>query len=261
MSEQSTIEWTQSTWNPVTGCTEVSLGCDHCYARVFAERFRGVPGHPFEQGFDIKLWPERLTLPMQWKKPRRIFLCSMSDLFHKEVPDAFILTVFMTMMQACQHTYQVLTKRPSRLINTSLLAQILVHMGGTWPRHIWLGVSVERQDYIWRVDQLRSIPAPLRFISAEPLLGPLALDLEGIAWVIAGAESGYGARPMNEDWVRGIRDQCLATGTALFYKQNVVKGRKLSLPALDGMYWHQFPQEEMIHEHEQQSPSQGPGRG
>src|SRR5579859_2630288 len=205
MSNTSTIEWTESTWNPVTGCTEVSPGCDHCYARTFAERFRGVPNHPYEQGFDLKLWPDRLELPLSWKKPRRIFVNSMSDLFHKDVPDDFILGVFSTMALANQHTYQVLTKCPSRLVNTDLTSKIVKWLG-YWPQHIWLGVSVENQDYAWRVDALRRVVSPVRFISAEPLLGPLELDLHGISWLIAGAESGHGARPMDEDWVRGLRD-------------------------------------------------------
>jgi protein gp37 len=241
MAKSSTIEWTQSTWNGVTGCTEVSPGCARCYARTFAERFRGVPGHPYEQGFDLKLWPSRLDLPTKWKEPRRIFVNSMSDLFHKDVPDDFILEVFRTMTErAPWHIYQVLTKRPSRLVHTRLLRGLL-SLAGEWPSHIWLGVSVETNAYLWRIDKLRAIPAPVRFLSCEPLLGPLDLDLSGIRWVIAGAESGHGARPMEEDWVRGIRDQCQAAQVAFFYKQNAMHGRKLPLPLLDGMRWQQFP--------------------
>ena len=176
MSDKSNIEWTNATWNPITGCTQVSPGCDHCYALTFAERFRGVSGHPYEQGFDLKLWPERLNLPYKWKKPRRIFVNSMSYLFHKEVPDSFILEVFQTMIRANWHIYQVLTKRPSRLVNTGLTEKIMhaifSHNGSMyWPGHIWLGVSVETIEYAWRVDALRKIPAAIRFISAEPLLG------------------------------------------------------------------------------------------
>lgn len=241
MSDQSLIEWTDATWNPVTGCTEVSPGCDHCYARTFAERFRGTPAHPYEQGFDLKVWPARLTLPATWKSPRRIFTNSMSDLFHMRVPDAFILQVFETMARlAPQHIYQVLTKRPSRLVNTSLLTQIEECIG-PWPAHIWLGVSVETNAYRWRTDVLRGIPSPVRFVSAEPLLGNLTLNLSGISWVIAGAESGHGARPMDEDWVRALRDQCTANGCAFFYKQNAVRGRKVPLPTLDGKQWVEFP--------------------
>ncbi|MBV9688379.1 MAG: phage Gp37/Gp68 family protein [Ktedonobacteraceae bacterium] len=243
MSEKSSIEWTEATWNPVTGCTEVSPGCDHCYARTLAERFRGTTGHPYQQGFDLRLWPERLDAPTRWKRPRLIFVNSMSDLFHKDIPDDFIVQVFCTMAhRAPQHTYQVLTKRPSRLVNTSLLAQIKEAIG-SWPAHIWLGTSVETQDYTWRVDALRCMPAAVKFISAEPLLGPISFDLDGIAWVIVGAESGHGVRPMNEDWVRSLRDQALATGVALFYKQNALGGRKLPLPLLDGERWQQFPAE------------------
>jgi protein gp37 len=241
MSEKSTIEWTDASWNPSTGCTEVSPGCDHCYARTFAERFRGVKGHPYAQGFDLRLWPARLEYPVKWKAPRRIFVNSMSDLLHKDVPDAFILEVFRTMTErAPWHIYQVLTKRPSRLTNTGLLSDIL-SIAGAWPSHIWLGVSVETNAYRWRIEKLRSVPAPIRFLSCEPLLGPLDLDLSGIGWVIAGAESGHGARPMDEDWVRGIRDQCAAAGVAFFYKQNAVQGRKIPLPELDGTVWRQFP--------------------
>lgn len=245
MPGNTSIEWANKTWNPVTGCTEVSPGCDHCYARVFAERWRGTPGHSYEQGFDLKLWPDRLTLPVAWKKPCRIFTNSMSDLFHRDVPDAFILQVFETMAKlAPWHTYQVLTKRPSRLINTTLLSQILERIGGAWPRHIWLGTSVESSQYTWRVDALRQVGVPIGFISAEPLLEALYLNLSGIAWVITGAESGHGARPMDEQWVRLLRDQCIEAQVAFFYKQNAVHGRKLPLPLLDGRQWIQFPDEQ-----------------
>lgn len=253
MGQKSSIEWTStfnsdgtitqgSTWNPVTGCTEVSPGCDHCYARVFAERWRGTANHPYEQGFDLRLWPDRLTLPASWKKPRRIFVNSMSDLFHRSVPDSFVVQAFETMaMLAPHHTYQVLTKRPSRLVNTRLFTQILDRIGA-WPAHIWLGVSVESSAYTWRVDALRRVPVPVRFISAEPLLGPLEdLDLSEIAWLIAGSESGRGARPMEDDWVRGLRDLCVQSGVAFFFKQRTVNGKKVSLPILDGRQWLQFP--------------------
>jgi protein gp37 len=241
MSNTSTIEWTSATWNPVTGCTKVSPGCDHCYAETFAERFRGVPGHPYEQGFDLKLWPERLGLPLIWKKPRKIFVNSMSDLFHKDVPDDFIVAVFKTMALANQHIYQVLTKRPSRLVNAGL-SKLIEQAIGNWPAHIWLGVSVESNEYRWRIASLRRVPAPVRFLSCEPLLGPLSLNLDGIRWVIAGAESGHGARPMQEDWVRNIRDRCIACEVAFFYKQNATSsGHKIPLPALDGRVWNEFP--------------------
>lgn len=237
----TTIEWTDKTWNPITGCTEVSPGCDRCYARTFAERWRGTPGHPYEQGFDLKMWPARLALPSSWKSPHRIFVNSMSDILHQGVPDDFILQIFEVMArQAPHHIYQVLTKRPSRLINTSLLSQILDRIG-PWPAHIWLGVSVESSAYAWRVDALRRVPAPVRFISAEPLLAPVVLDLSGIAWVITGAESGHGARPMDDDWVRALRDQCVAQDIKFFFKQRAVHGKKVPLPMLDGQQWVQLP--------------------
>lgn len=240
MSDKSPIEWTDATWNPVTGCTEVSPGCDHCYAKVFAERFRGVPGHHFEQGFDLKLWPGRLDYPLKWKKPRRIFVNSMSDLFHKDVPDAFVLQVAETMLEAHWHTYQVLTKRPSRMRRlVPLLSQVF---GSHWPEHIWFGVSVESPQYLWRVDELRRVPAPVRFISAEPLLGSLvSIDLTGIQWLIAGGESGRGFRQCDPVWIRELRDRCVASEIPFFFKQwggltHGVGGRML-----DGQTWNEFP--------------------
>lgn len=247
MSDKSTIEWTDATWNPVTGCTRVSPGCDHCYALTFAERFRGVRGHPYEQGFDLKLWPERLDLPRTWKKPRRIFVNSMSDLFHKDVPNDFILDVFETMTLADQHIYQVLTKRPSRLINTGLIEKItekifLLTGSPDWPKHIWLGVSVETSEYAWRVDALRKIPAAVRFISAEPLLGPLnAVRLTGIHWLISGGESGIGHRPCNPDWVRDLRDRCKQEGVSFFHKQWGGRTPKAGGRLLDGRTWDELP--------------------
>lgn len=231
----SAIEWTDATWNPVTGCTQVSPGCDHCYALTFAERFRGVPNHPYEQGFDLKLWPGRLELPRRWKKPRRIFVNSMSDLFHADVPDEFIRHVFDTMVQANQHTYQILTKRPQRLAR---LGQSL-----PWPPHIWMGVSVESNDYAWRADYLRRIPAAVRFISAEPLIGPVdKLNLEDLHWVITGGESGYGHRPCDPDWVRDVRDRCTTAGVAYFHKQWGGRTPKAGGRMLDGRTWDEQPQ-------------------
>src|SRR5256714_3106567 len=165
MSDKSAIEWTDATWNPVTGCTQVSPGCDHCYALTFAERFRSVPGHPYEQGFDLKLWPQRMELPLTWRKPRRIFVNSMSDLFHKDLPDDYIERVFDTMVRADWHIFQVLTKRSSRV----------AELGTTlpWRPHIWMGVSIELDQMVSRANHLRKVPAHIRFISAEPLLGPL----------------------------------------------------------------------------------------
>jgi protein gp37 len=212
VSDKSSIEWTEATWNPVTGCTKVSPGCAHCYAETFAERFRGVPGHPYEHGFDLQLRPERLALPATWKKPRRIFVNSMSDLFHEAVPDEFIVAVFDAMRDADQHIYQVLTKRPGRA------AEIAAKLS-PWPGHVWMGTSVENQRWASRIDALRQVPAAIRFLSCEPLLGPLTLDLRGIHWVIVGGESGPKARPMKPEWAENIRDQCAAVDVAFFFKQ------------------------------------------
>jgi protein gp37 len=234
MSDKSSIEWTDATWNPVTGCTLVSPGCDHCYAKTFAERFAGVPGHPYEQGFALKLWPERLELPLHWKRPRRIFVNSMSDLFHKDVPDDFIHRIFDVMVQADWHIFQVLTKRSARLAR---LAPSL-----PWRPHIWVGVSVENNQYAWRVDQLRRVPAHIRFVSAEPLLGPIdRVNLDGIQWVITGGESGMGHRPIEEEWVRDVRDRCIRQGTAFFLKQWGGRTPKANGRLLDGRTWDEQP--------------------
>jgi protein gp37 len=195
-----------------------------------------VQGNVYEQGFDLKLWPERLSWPLTWKKPQMIFVNSMSDLFHKDIPDEYIQQVFAIMNKAQHHTFQVLTKRPSR---AALIAHKL-----TWTPNIWLGTSIERNDYIWRAEKLRLVPAAIRFISAEPLLGELTnLDLTGIDWLITGAESGRGARPMDENWVRFLRDRCVASDTAFFYKQKLVRGKKFPLPELDGCTWQEYPQD------------------
>ena len=212
MSDGSSIEWTEATWNPVTGCTKVSPGCAHCYAETFAERFRGVPGHPYENGFDLQLRPERLELPLTWKRPRRIFVNSMSDLFHADVPDDFIVQAFETMRRADWHTFQVLTKRPARVAE---LADVL----SPWPEHVWMGTSVENQRWTTRIDHLRRIPALVRFLSCEPLLGPLRLNLDGIHWVIVGGESGPKSRPMKLEWADEIRTQCEAADVPFFFKQ------------------------------------------
>jgi protein gp37 len=235
MALGSAIEWTDATWNPVTGCTQVSAGCDHCYAKTFAERFRGVPGHPYEQGFDLKLWPERINMPLIWKKPRRIFVNSMSDLFHVDVPDVFIHQVFATMVAADQHIYQVLTKRPQRLAR---MAKDL-----PWPDHIWVGVSIESNEVTWRADFLRKVPAAVRFISAEPLIGPIdRLNLDGIHWVITGGESGHGHRPCDPDWVRDARDRCRLAGVSFFHKQWGGHTSKVGGRELDGRTWDEMPE-------------------
>ncbi len=234
MSDKSAIEWTDATWNPVTGCRQVSPGCDHCYALTFAERFRGVASHPYEQGFDLKLWPERLELPLKWKKPRMIFTNSMSDLFHKDIPDEYIYKVFETMVKADWHIFQVLTKRSARL------ARIASSL--PWAPNIWIGTSIELDSYCWRADQLRKVPASIRFISAEPLLGPLThLNLDGIHWLISGGESGAGHRPCDPDWVRDLRDRCQAAGVAFFHKQWGGRTPKAGGRLLDGEVWNEFP--------------------
>lgn len=234
MSSYSSIEWTDATWNPVTGCTQVSRGCDHCYALAFAERFRGVPNHPYEQGFDLRLWPDRLELPLHWKRPRRIFVNSMSDLFHADVPEDFIRKVFDTMERADWHVYQILTKRPQRLAR---LAPTL-----PWPGQIWVGVSIESNEYAWRADFLRRVPASVRFISAEPLLGPVdKINLDGIDWLITGGESGIDHRYCDPNWVRGARDRCVAKHVAYFHKQWGGRTSKSGGRELDGRTWDEMP--------------------
>jgi protein gp37 len=217
LSDRSAIEWTDATWNPARGCVKVSPGCKHCYAQAFAERFRGIPGHPFTQGFDLRLVPEKLEEPLHWRRPRRIFVNSMSDLFQEGVPDDFIAAVGVVMERASWHTYQVLTKRHERM--RELLRGRLAWLA-TLP-NVWLGVSVEnRRDGLPRIDALRDTPAALRFLSIEPLLEDLgALDLRGMDWVIVGGESGPRARPMREEWVISIRDQCRRMRVPFFFKQ------------------------------------------
>lgn len=250
MSDRSSIEWTDATWNPVRGCTKISEGCRHCYAATFAERFRGVPGHPFEQGFDVRLVPEKLEQPKTWRRPRRIFVNSMSDLFHEKVPDDFIAQVGTTMREADHHIYQVLTKRPERM--RSLLTGSLRWIADL--SHVWLGVSVEnRRHGLPRLDTLRETPAALRFASMEPLLENLGpVSLVGLDWVIVGGESGARARPMKEEWVRRIREQCLLDGVPFFFKQwgGVRKHRTGRM--LDGRTYDEFPQfRDGLPEHEQ----------
>jgi protein gp37 len=306
VSDHSGIEWTDATWNPVTGCTKVSAGCDHCYAATFAERWRGVPGHHFENGFDLTLRPDKLTLPLSWRKPRRIFVNSMSDLFHADIPDAYIARVFAVMAATPQHTYQVLTKRPARmraLVSRGVLGgegfpgmveeamAEFTHAGvERWPLpHVWLGVSVEDQHWTdIRVPALIDTPAAVRFLSCEPLLGPIDLSAwmptggarwqcvgchrfyggphrdacpdcgrvgywtgshtgnghphgQPIGWVIAGGESGHGARPMHPDWVRGLRDQTTTAGVPFLFKQWGGRTPKAGGRELDGRTWDQFP--------------------
>ena len=245
MSDNSKIEWTDATWNPVTGCTKVSPGCKHCYAQTFAERFRGVPGHPFEFGFDLRVWPNRLRLPLAWKKPRRIFVNSMSDLFHERVPDSFIDYVFETMISASWHEFQVLTKRPDRM---AMYLNSRRHRFGPLARtapQIWLGASVETQPYADRARIVASLPSAVRFLSCEPLLGPLELEAVlgpgAINWVIVGGESGRGARAMDVSWVLRLRDQCRDANVPFFFKQWGGVNKKRTGRVLDNRTWDEIP--------------------
>lgn len=239
MSDNSSIEWTDATWNPVTGCTKISRGCDNCYAERFSERFRGVKGHPFEFGFDLRLWPQRLDQPRRWGRPRRIFVNSMSDLFHKDIPVAFTAQVFQTMEDAAWHTYQVLTKRSS-LLRTFVNERYKV---STAPAHIWLGVSVEDRAALSRVEHLRQTRASVRFLSIEPLLAPVGrINLDGIHWVIVGGESGPGFRPMQPEWAREIRDQCVDADVPFFFKQWGGIRPKSGGRLLDKKEWSEYPE-------------------
>ena len=238
MADGSAIEWTDATWNPVTGCTKITAGCDNCYAARFAERFRGVPSHPFESGFDLTLRPERLSQPLLWRRPRMIFVNSMSDLFHKGVPSEFVDQVFLTMEAADHHIYQLLTKRSSRM-RTYLNRR---YADRSPPPHIWLGVSVEDGRSKSRIEHLRTSRAGVRFLSVEPLIGPIGeVDLTAIHWVIAGGESGPGARPMHIEWAREIRDRCAAQDVSFFFKQWGGVRPKSGGRDLDGREWNEFP--------------------
>ena len=238
MASSTAIEWTDATWNPVTGCTKISAGCDHCYAERFSERFRGTINHPFRTGFDLTLRPERLEQPLRWRQPRMIFVNSMSDLFHKEIPRSFVSGIFDTMEKANWHTFQILTKR------SSLMRDFLNKRYGNerGPAHMWFGVSIEDGSKASRIKHLRNASAGVRFLSIEPLIGNVGvLDLSGIDWVIVGGESGPGARPMNVDWVRSVRDQCVAAGVAFFFKQWGGLRPKSGGRELDGREWSNFP--------------------
>jgi protein gp37 len=238
MADKSAIEWTDATWNPVTGCTKVSPGCDNCYAARFSERFRGVPGHPFESGFDLTLRPERISQPLGWKKPRMIFVNSMSDLFHKEIPKSHIAKVFDTMEKADWHIYQVLTKRSS-LLRRFLNDRYSAHKA---PPHIWFGVSVEDERAASRIPHLQGANASIRFLSVEPLIGPIKkLDLRGIDWVIVGGESGPRARPIDPRWAIDIRNQCVRAKVAFFFKQWGGRSPKAGGRLLEGQEWNEFP--------------------
>lgn len=238
MAAKTQIEWTNATWNPVTGCTKISAGCDNCYAERFSERFRGVKGHPFEFGFDLKLKPERLEQPLSWKKPRMIFVNSMSDLFHKEVPTDYIDQVFDIMEKANWHIFQVLTKRSSlmkKFVNKRYKNQPV-------PENIWLGVSVEDYTKRSRIKHLQDTNASIRFLSIEPLIGPPGeMNLENIQWAIVGGESGPNARVMQLSWARDIRDQCIKQKVPFFFKQWGGFRPKTGGRELDGRTWDQYP--------------------
>jgi protein gp37 len=250
MSQRTGIEWTDSTWNPVTGCTQVSAGCDNCYALTLANRLLKAqytsrrPSRDTSDNrdnpFAVRLWPERLNEPLRWTKPRRVFVNSMGDLFHVDVPIQFARAVFEVMLATRIHIYQVLTKRPARMEgfirkNLDLFNERQV------PDHIWLGTSVEDQAVAFRVDQLRRVPAAVRFLSCEPLLGPLSVDLAGIHWVIAGGESGISHRPLSLDWVRSLRDHCIENEVPFFFKQVGGRTPKAGGRLIDGRTWNEYP--------------------
>ncbi len=239
MSDHSSIEWTDATWNPVRGCTKISPGCAHCYAETFAERFRGVRGHAYEQGFDLRMVPEKLGEPLRWGSPKMIFVNSMSDLFHEDVPEDYIVDVVRIMEQANWHTYQVLTKRSERMRD---LVRTKLGIAGKLS-HIWWGVSVENRKHgLPRVAHLLATPVAMRFLSIEPLLEDLGeINLQGISWVIVGGESGHGARRMDKAWVVSIRDQCQKAKIPFFFKQWGGTRKSQAGRELDGQTFDEFP--------------------
>lgn len=246
-SSKTNIEWTETTWNPVTGCTKVSEGCRNCYALAMAKRLKAMENPRYLNGFDVTLHDDLISMPLKWKKPKRIFVNSMSDMFHEKIPDSFIKSVFEVMNQASWHTFQVLTKRSERL--QALSPEL------NWTPNIWQGVSVENEKVTHRIEHLRNSDAQVKFLSCEPLLGPLShLNLQGIDWVIVGGESGPHARPMAEEWVLDIRDQCIDQETAFFFKQwgGVQKHRTGRL--LEGRTWDEYPDDnpdklkELVHQ-------------
>jgi protein gp37 len=234
MAQLSQIEWTDATWNPVTGCTKVSPGCKFCYAERMAGRLQAMGQQRYRNGFRSTLHPDLVEAPLRWSVPRVIFVNSMSDLFHEDVPEDFIGAVFETIKRADWHVFQILTKRSERL--RALSGQL------SWPRNLWMGVSVESRDYVHRVRDLQRVPAHVRFLSMEPLLGPVArVPLSGIHWVIVGGESGPGARPMDPEWARAIRDRCRARGVPFFFKQWGGVWKKRTGRVLDGRTWDERP--------------------
>jgi protein gp37 len=234
MAQNSSIEWTESTWNPVTGCTKISAGCAHCYAERMARRLKAMGQPRYRNGFEVALQPDALGAPLHWRRPRMIFVNSMSDLFHEDVPADYIAKVFAVMQEASRHTFQVLTKRPERAAE---LAPDL-----PWPDNVWMGTTIESADYLYRINSLKKTPAKIRFLSLEPLLGPLPkLPLNGIHWVIVGGESGPEARPMDSTWVFQIRDQCQKYHVPFFFKQWGGVNKSLAGRALDGLIWDEKP--------------------
>lgn len=234
MAQNSSIEWTESTWNPVTGCTKISPGCKNCYAERMANRLQAMGVDQYRNGFKVTVHPKALSIPIKWKKPRVVFVNSMSDLFHEDVPLAFIKQVFQIMEATPRHTYQVLTKRPELALQYA--------SGLTWPNNVWMGTSVESGLYVNRIGCLRQIPARIRFLSLEPLLGPIPrLPLKGIDWVIVGGESGPKARPMQEAWVLTMRDRCQAQGVPFFFKQWGGVNKKKAGRLLEGHTWDALP--------------------
>lgn len=228
------ISWTQDTWNPITGCTKCSAGCVNCYAERQIPRLRKNHPHKYDNGFALTVHPDELRRPYRWCKPRLVFVCSMGDVFHEDVPRDFLVDLFNIMRYTTKHTYQVLTKRPDRMVE---FAKSI-----TWPMNVWAGVSIERNEYVYRADALRQVPAQVRFISAEPLLGPLPdLSLLGIEQVIVGGESGPGWRPMEVAWARDLRDRCLDEGVAFHFKQWAGLHPKALGRELDGVIWHEMP--------------------
>ena len=234
MATNSTIEWTDTTWNPVTGCTKVSPGCKHCYAARMAKRLKAMGQYNYRNGFELTLQPHMLEHPLKWKKPRTVFVNSMSDLFHHDVPLDYIQQVFDVMNRASQHRFQILTKRAERIAHLSPELP--------WSKNIWMGVSVESSEYVHRIDLLRDTGAHIKFLSLEPLLGPLDnLNLEDIDWAIVGGESGPGARPMEAHWVRDLRDQCVDARVPFFFKQWGGVNKKKTGRVLDGRTWDEMP--------------------
>lgn len=230
----SRIEWTQVTWNPITGCSKVSPGCTHCYAERLSKRLKAMGLEKYKNGFQLTLHEDTLESPLSWKKPRLIFVNSMSDLFHEQVPLEFILKVFDTMRRASWHQFQVLTKRSHRLL------ELTEHID--WPKNVWMGVTVEQQDFSFRIEDLKQTKAYIKFLSLEPLLGPITrMNLEKIDWVIAGGESGPGARPLLEEWIVNIRDECLVSGTPFFFKQWGGTNKKKNGRLLQGHLWNEMP--------------------